>query len=155
MKQLALIAVVVFILAGSYILYNQSIVQSSYNGLPTVPCIDTTLPIKQSYTFTLSITINGQPYALDKTIGHDYGKCLHDIYVNDASGLVYVKTNGDEKFTLGNFFDVWKVTYNKKQLSGYRTGNGKEIKVFVNGKEVETYEKTPITPNAKIEIKYQ
>src|SRR6185437_11009315 len=122
MKRLFIIVLILCIAIGAWLLYQKSLIQPDYSGLPTVPCIDTTQPIKQSFTLHISIMINGKQYPLDKTIGHDYGKCLHDIYVNNASGLVYIMTNGNEQFTLGNFFDVWHKTYNKNQIFGYLTG---------------------------------
>lgn len=155
MKKLFILPLLLSIGIFAWYLYQQALLQATYNGLPTVPCIDTTLPITQSYTFYLKITISGKDYPLDKSIGHDYGKCLHDIYVNDTSGTVYVKTNGNEHFTLKNFFDVWHTTFNAHQIFGYQTGQGHSLSVLMNGQPVTTFEKTPILPNSDISIIYQ
>ena len=155
MKKFLILPLLLIVGVTSWYFYQQALTQASYNGLPTVPCIDTTLPIKQSYTFHILITINGKNYPLDKSIGHDYGNCLHDIYVKDTSGKVYVQTNGHEKFTLKNFFDVWHTTFNEHQIFGYQTSGQDTISVLVNGQPVTTFEKTPITPNENISIIYQ
>lgn len=154
MKKILVFFILCIIFVGGWILYQQSLVQSSYNGLPTVPCIDTTQPIRQSFTFHVSITIHGKPYIIPSSFGHDYGKCLHDIYVDDTSGTIHVETNGNEKFTLGDFFTVWHQTFDSHQIFSYQTNASNTLQVFVNGKPSTLYNHLPITPNADIHIVY-
>lgn len=144
---------VVSILA--FFLYHLALTQSSYVGLPTVPCIDYTKPIVTNFQFSVRIEINGKNYPLEKNIGHDYGNCLHDIFTTDTSGTVYVHANNNESFTLGQFFDVWKETFSQKQIFSYQANGTHKITVSVNGKEVSTYRSTPLTPDAHILIRYQ
>jgi len=145
MKFLIIILIFIFILGSSLLLYNYSQIQSSYKGLPTVPCIDPTKPIVQNFSFFLKITINGIAIPLDSKIGHDYGNCLHDIFVNDPSGKVYVQANGNEIFTLGQFFDEWHKTFSQNKL----------LVVKVNGKPVNTYRETVFSPNEVMEVIFQ
>lgn len=155
MKKFLIVPLVLILIIGAWILYQQSLTQSSYNGLPTVPCIDTTQPITQSYSFHITITIHNQNFPLDTTIGHDYGKCLHDIFVKDTSGTVFVETNVNEAFTLGDFFNVWHKTFDAQQLMSYVIGNGHSCDVFVNGERINTYNNTPIKPHEDIQIVYK
>ena len=135
--------------------YTNAVYQSDYVGLPTVPCQDDTLPIKQNYSLIIRMTINHKDYQLAPTIGHDFGKCTHDIYTNDTSGIVFVKANDISRYTLGQFFDVWRVTFNENQIFGYLTTQSRHIEVFVNDHKVDTYRNTPLVPNGKIQVIYQ
>ena len=155
MKLMLSAILLLLVIGGSFYFYHLAQTQPTYVGLPTVPCIDYTKPVVQSFQFSIQITIYGKNYPLEKNIGHDYGNCLHDIFTKDASGIVYVHANDTENFTLGQFFDVWKKTFSQKQIFSYQTNGTHKITVFVNGKEVSTYRSTPLTLNANILIRYQ
>lgn len=154
-KQAVSVLFSLFILELSYLLYKQALTNASYLGLPTVACQDYTKPVIQNYSLTISITVYGKVYPLDSTIGHDYGKCLHVIYVNDKSGRVYVKANDNNTYTLGQFFDVWRKTFNNTQMGQYMLNGRNGIEVLVNGKKVSTLRTTPLLPNENIQIIYQ
>ena len=139
----------------AFFLYRIGLSDSSYQGLPTVPCIDSTKPFVQNYSLHISIIISGKKLLIPENFGKDYGNCLHEIFTVDSSGLVYVKTNEKENFTLGNFFDVWHSTFNQDQLFGYRTGDKHTLTVFVNGKAVNTYRDTPLFEGTDIQIVYK
>lgn len=141
--------------AGGLYLYQQSLISPSYEGLPTVACQDSTKPILTSFQFALTIFIDGKRMVLPATIGHDYGNCLHDMFVNDSSGTVYVRSNEKTTFTLGQLFDEWHKTFSTKQLMQYEVGNGHTLRVIVNGKEVTTGRNTPIAPSDVIQVIYQ
>lgn len=129
--------------------------QSTYQGLPTVPCLDYTKPIVQNFVMTIGITIDGKKYPLNPTIGHDYGNCLHDIFVHDASGRVYVEANEQQTFTLGQFFDVWHKTFSQNQIFNYQVDQMHRIQVFVNNKLVSSYRETILKSNETIHIIYE
>lgn len=143
------------ILGCSVFFYHLALTQSDYVGLPTVPCLDYTKPVIQDFALTIIISINGKPYSLNPSLGHDYGNCLHDIFVNDASGKVFVKANDAEQFSLGQFFDVWKSTFTPQQIFSYQVGPSHHIVVTVNGKLVEEYRDIILQPNQTIHISYQ
>lgn len=153
-KIIVIIICSALVLVGGFYFYHQAVIQSSYVGLPTVPCQDFTQPIIKNFSFHLQIQISGQNYPLDPAIGHDYGDCLHEISTNDASGVVHIKSNASHDFTLGQFFDVWKKTFNKNQIFQYQVTKGHSLKVLVNSHLVTTYENTLLKPNQKIEIIY-
>lgn len=155
MKKGYLLAALVVITILSWWFYQSSKTQADYFGLPTVSCIDPTQAIKEEFTFNLKITINGEDFPLSPTIGHDPAECLREIYTNDSSGVVYVASNDQEKFTLGDFFNVWRESFNKDQLFGNQAVNGHTIEVLVNGQKVNTFDDTELTPNYQIEIIYR
>ena len=153
-KWLSIIPLILAIGGAAY-MYQQALVQPSFLGLPTVPCINPTLPVVQDYTLHISISISGRPYPLSPSIGHDPGNCLRVVHTNDSSGLVYVHTNDHVQYTLGNFFQAWRTVFGKGQFAGYRVTAGHSLQVLVNGSQVDTYSATPLEPNANIEVVYQ
>ena len=126
--------------------------QTAYLGLPPTPCIDPTRPLRQDFTFSVRITMDGQPRPLDAQIGHDYGHCLHVVHTEDRSGTVHLQANDDDAYTLGDFFDTWHWPFDARLLLGHRLESGQRIDVRVNGAPVETYERTILRPGAAIEI---
>lgn len=155
MKKIFGVLVLAIILGISFILYQKSLTQASYNGLTTVPCFDQTKPVLQSFSFHLSIMINNNLYPIDKNLGHDYGKCLHAIYANDTSGNILVKANDVNTYTLGEVFDVWHKTFSPYQIMQYEIGNNHSMKVFVNQQQVEDYRNIILKPNEDIKVIYQ
>lgn len=149
------LVVIICIIYISFKLYTSALRNAEYVGLATVPCQDYTLQTKQNYSLNIRITINHKKYPLDNNIGHDFGKCLHDIYTNDTSGKVFVTSNNKNIHTLGQFFDVWHVTFTTKQIFGYQTDITHQLKVFVNGRDAENYRSIPLYSNILIDIIYQ
>ena len=139
----------------AFFFYSKSLIQSSYNGLPAVSCIDQTLPVKENFSFHIAIVINGKTYPIETSIGHDFGQCLHSIYVNDSSGTVMVKSNTVQNYTLGNFFQVWHKTFNQNQIFDFQTSNTHSIRVLVNGSDVQTFENTILHSGNNIEVIYR
>lgn len=135
-------------------LYHNALQQMNYSGLPTVPCLDYTKSVVQSYSFWIQITVAGKPYPLSSHIGHDNGNCLHDIFVQDTSGKVFVQANDKETFTLGQFFDVWKMTFTDHQIGRYILPLSKKMHILVNGQAVTTGRSTLLEPNDYIEMDY-
>lgn len=155
MKKFLMLFVLCCIVIAGWIFYQQSTVQSIYNGLPTVPCIDTTQPIIQSFSFHLSITISGKPYAIPSTLGYDYGKCLHTIHAKDDNGTIMVVANDKNTYTLGQVFDVWRKTFTPEQIMQYQVSAIHHITVLVNGRKVEDYRNTPLQSGEDITISYE
>ena len=155
MKYILILITFLFILFLGSVLYQKSLIQSSYNGLPTVACIDPTKSIVEKFSFNIQIFINGKNYPLSKNIGHDFGNCLHAIFVKDASGKVYINSNKKSVFTLGQFFDVWHETFSKTQIFNFIANDNHKIEVYVNSKLVNTYRNTLLFPNENIKIVYQ
>ncbi|HSD98277.1 MAG TPA: hypothetical protein VLB73_01085 [Patescibacteria group bacterium] len=155
MKVAAGLLCLVGIIGLSLLLYHTALTQSTYDGLPTVPCIDYTKPILQDFHVTLAIQINDKTLQLDPTIGQDYGNCLHDIFTNDSSGVVYVQSNDNQTFSLGQFFDVWKKTFTPQQIFSFQTSSSRHIEVLVNNQKIEAYRNIILKPNQHIIVMYK
>jgi len=110
----------------------------------------------------LDVIINGQPVTVPAGIGmaepFDFGPCspppafpngdcttgnIYDGLIADAplhthstSGIIHLETDRPGDFTLGQFFDEWGVRLNETCVGSYCTGNGNEMRVYVNGNRV-------------------
>ncbi len=150
---------IVLPLAGVFILavvsFRNAETQSSFLGLPTVPCFNPTESVTQNYTFHISISIDGSNYPLAGDIGHDPGNCLRVVHTEDASGLVYVQTNDHVTYTLQNFFQAWRKTFTVTQFDSYEAGNGHTLSVYLNGESEADIVNTPLLPNSTIEVVYR
>jgi hypothetical protein len=61
---------------------------------------------------------------------------LSPLHPHSASGIVHIESDREGTFTLGQFFDEWRVRFTARCLGSYCTGAGKELRVFVGGKRV-------------------
>ncbi len=155
MKKLIIFLAFLAVIVLANWLYLKSQTSDQYLGIPAVPCQDYTKPVLQNFSLNIKISINGNPAPLAPSIGHDYGDCLRAIYTNDSSGTVYVKANTSQQYTLGDFFDVWRMIFNRTEVLNHNTSGGQHIEVTVDGQPVQTYENTVLKPNETINIVYQ
>jgi hypothetical protein len=58
------------------------------------------------------------------------------LHTHTSSGIIHIESDRPGRFTLGEFFDEWGVRLNSSCVGGYCTGNGKELRVFVDGRRV-------------------
>ena len=56
------------------------------------------------------------------------------MHTHDTSGIVHIESPTERKFTLGDFFDVWGVSFSPTNIGGYEASGGKQIRVYLNGK---------------------
>jgi hypothetical protein len=58
------------------------------------------------------------------------------LHTHTSSGIVHIESDRRRTFTLGEFFDEWRVRLSSSCIGGYCAGNGKALRVFVDGKRV-------------------
>ena len=58
------------------------------------------------------------------------------LHTHGSSGLIHVEPDRPGTYTLGQFFDEWGVRLNSSCVGGYCTGNGKELRAYVDGHRV-------------------
>jgi hypothetical protein len=58
------------------------------------------------------------------------------LHTHTSSGIIHIESDRQRTFTLGAIFDEWGVRFDSSCIGGYCTGNGKELRVFVDGKRV-------------------
>ena len=119
-----------------------------------IPCFSVNRPVRQAFQVKIRIKMDGRTYPLDPTIGQD-GKCLHDIFTTDRSGVVHIRSNQTSPYTLGDFFSVWKKPFSDHELFNTSVLGTHSLQVLINGKPVSSYEDTQLMPNQKIDIIYR
>jgi hypothetical protein len=113
----------------------------------------------------LFITINGKPYPIPRNIGVTIGNVIDTqlsgmdmspvhTHEDASQGIIHVESLVRRDFTLGYFFRVWGKTFNSQCIFDYCSGNGKVLKMFVDGKESNEFENHVFKDGEKIEIIY-
>jgi hypothetical protein len=74
----------------------------------------------------------------DCASGHVYAADVANspIHTHSTSGIIHVEPDRAGTYTLGSFFDEWGVRFTSNCVGGYCTGNGKQLRVYLNGKRV-------------------
>ena len=84
----------------------------------------------------LDIYINGEKIDVPSDIGINKEEgFISPIHTHDLSGVIHVESPTVEDFTLGQFFGVWGVRFNKDCIGAYCAGPDNSLKVYVNGEE--------------------
>jgi hypothetical protein len=100
-------------------------------GLPALAAEGTVLHIHQH----LDLFVDGKRVTVPAGIGIDPAQqFIAPLHTHDPSGLLHVESDTQQTFTLGQIFGVWGVPLNPTTLGGLRTGAGKQLKTWVNGK---------------------
>jgi len=100
-------------------------------GLPALAREGTVLHIHEH----LDLLVDGKRVTVPAGIGIDAaGLFISPIHTHDATGIIHVESPVVRRFTLGEFFGVWGVRFNRDCLGGYCSGNGKELRVYVDGR---------------------
>lgn len=84
----------------------------------------------------LDVFVDGKPVAVPAEIGIDLVRQqISPLHTHDTSGVVHIESPVKRDFTLGEFMTEWNVPISKSALGPLKTGGGKELHVYVNGKE--------------------
>ncbi len=101
----------------------------------------------------LEIIVNGQKQEIPTNIGIT-GVCMNAIHTHDNTGKIHVESPQKRDFTLSDLFAVWKKTYSKDQILGFKIDNTHTIRETINGKDSQDYENTILRDNDQIIISY-
>jgi hypothetical protein len=83
----------------------------------------------------LDVLANGQPVAVPADIGIDIKHgTISPLHTHDGSGVIHIESPVKRQFSLGEFFSEWQVSLTPDHIGGLRAGDGKVVRVFVNGK---------------------
>jgi hypothetical protein len=99
-------------------------------GLPALTQEGTMLHIHQH----LDLLINGQSLPVPPMIGIDHNnQFISPLHVHDASGTIHIESPVVQTFTLGQFFDIWGLTFTNQCIGGDCTNESASLRVYVNG----------------------
>ena len=83
----------------------------------------------------LVILDHGKPIAIPANIGRpDNVQCLYWLHTHTPDGIVHIEAPMDRKFTLGDFFAIWKQPLSKTRAATATAAKGSTLKVYLNGK---------------------
>lgn len=92
---------------------------------------------------TLEIIIKGEKQPIPANVGVSPA-CMRVVHTHDDTGKIHIETPEVRELVLGHFFTVWGKTFTKDQILDAKADAEHPITVTVNGKAVDTYEKTPL-----------
>jgi hypothetical protein len=103
-------------------------------GMPRLSSEGTRLHTHQH----LDIVVRGRGRPIPAGIGIDaLDRFIAPLHTHDFAGIIHVESPKVQKFTLGQFFDVWGLRFTKKCLGGYCAKGNERVWVFVNGRRVK------------------
>ena len=87
----------------------------------------------------IQIFIDGKPVTVPAYIGiNNTGPPSQEfitvLHTHDASGIVHIESPVAKTFTLGDFFNVWGVSFSSSNIGGYQNAGNKQVRVFLDGK---------------------
>jgi hypothetical protein len=101
-------------------------------GLPPLGGESTDYHIHQN----LLVYIDGVRQPIPTGVGSLGTNQLAEIHTHTGSGTVHVEAAANRAFTLQDVFNIWGVLFTKNQLGSYKNTSDKQIRIFVDGKEV-------------------
>ena len=103
----------------------------------------------------LTIIVNGQQAPIPENLGVRPA-CMTSIHTHhEKDGTLHVEAPERRDFTLGDFFAVWEQPFSKDEILSYKVDGTHQIRVTVNGKEVDIFENTVMRDKNRISIVYE
>ncbi len=104
------------------------------HNLPVLTAEGTVLHIHEH----IDIWIDGQQLVVPADIGIDQTNgILSPLHTHDTTGVIHVESPTVRDFTLGDFFDVWGLTFNSQCLGTYCANGNQQLTVYVDGNQVK------------------
>ncbi len=63
-------------------------------------------------------------------------KVYSSLHTHEPNGIIHMESIRPHKYTLGDFFFIWGVSFGKESLGSLRNEGDKELNVYVNGERV-------------------
>ena len=137
-------------------------------GPPTVPSAPQNEEIIMHIHPTIKIIIEGKSVTIPQNIGinaalyksHDldaYGmknQRMSPLHTHDSSGVIHVESTQVRTFTLGEFFDVWGVTFTDSCIMDKCNDDIKTVKMFVDGQPSTEFKDHTLRDEEQISVEY-
>src|SRR5207245_1137397 len=86
----------------------------------------------------LDVVVDGKPVTVPALIGIDeQAQRISPLHTHDPSGIIHIESPVKATFTLGQFMTEWDVALGEHQIGGLKAGGGKDLRAYVNGKQVK------------------
>jgi hypothetical protein len=103
----------------------------------------------------LNVYVDGKPITVPANIGIDPRvdpMQMAGLHTHDASGTIHVE--GVAGARLGQFFQVWGVSFSARQLGTYRGGAGRGVRMWVDGKPSHAFGALRLADGQRIVVSY-
>ena len=103
-------------------------------GLPLGP-----MGTAEHYHAHLDVLVDGESVEVPANIGIETGTgVMSALHTHSNDGVVHIEAGrSGQPFTLGQLFTEWDVRLTPNKLGGLTAGNGKSLRVYVDGDQVE------------------
>lgn len=82
----------------------------------------------------LDVLVDGKPVPVPADLGIDTKRgTISPLHTHDGGGVIHVEAPVKRQFSLGEFFTEWQVSLSPDNVGALRAGDGKVVRVFVNG----------------------
>ncbi|MBI1822934.1 MAG: hypothetical protein HY200_03095 [Nitrospirae bacterium] len=99
-------------------------------GLPALNEEGSALHIHQH----LDVVIHGKLVPVPAAIGFNaLERFISPIHTHDANGVIHIESPNIQKYTLGQFLDIWGVRFSSNCISSYCADPQNFLKTFING----------------------
>ncbi len=102
----------------------------------------------------LKIVVDGEEIILPEDIGIT-STCMNSIHTHTDLPIIHVESPVQKDFTLGDFFAVWDKPFDSMHVADFAADTAGQVRVSINGVEVDTYENTIFYDKDKIVIEAQ
>jgi hypothetical protein len=167
--------IVIAVIIGAVYFSTRSSVDSTVQTLPTgsydfpIPCLGYE-PLFLHIHVWLQIFINNQKVVIPGAVGiqnpaiegqtnggYIYGagtnSCFEPVHTHDNSGIIHIESATNTNYTLGQFFDIWSVSYqyalvgtskqpivfNSTDILGYKDNSTGTLTLLVDGQPSDAY----------------
>lgn len=84
----------------------------------------------------LDVYVDGKAVTVPAEVGIDEARQrISPLHTHDTTGVVHIESPVKKNFTLGEFMTEWNVPISKDALGPLKTGGGRELRVYVNGRQ--------------------
>lgn len=101
----------------------------------------------------LTVIIDGQEQTVPKNTGIT-ATCMHSLHTHDDTGIIHIESPVKHDFTLAGFFHIWNTSFSATEIFDHTVSADKQLKLFVDGQEVTTAEKTVMEDRKSYVIMY-
>ncbi|GAA3550854.1 hypothetical protein GCM10022222_37960 [Amycolatopsis ultiminotia] len=84
----------------------------------------------------LDVRVDGRAIEVPAFLGIDQNRAsISPLHTHDPSGVVHIESPVARRFSLGELFSEWDLSLSANNIGSLRSGDGKTVRVFVNGKQ--------------------
>ncbi|MEK6848266.1 MAG: hypothetical protein AABX65_01400 [Nanoarchaeota archaeon] len=102
----------------------------------------------------LKIKINGKNIEIPASIGIT-NTGMNAIHMHTLDGVIHVEAPCVRDFTLGDFFEVWGKSFDSEHILEHTVNETSKLKMLVNGRENNEFERLVLKDKDEIEIIYE